>query len=263
MAGSGLGGRDHSDGERGGSTSNFVGEESLKIQVPRRRGRKNQKRYESDSDSQIALRLARLRRDVLELQEESEEEILEEHKEDDDALIRLRSFRESLGIPDAEPLLLSPPKAKRNYKRRHHPTIKYPQKKEFEESLEMSESQLLERLQQLRQSLTSPERSKSSKQQGEARKKRIRPRGKKSSDRIPSIYEVVNAEHSLSEEHVDVQGNTLNLEGVNLGVAKDLQNHWAMDLNNVIQMEFGIEGGHHVDHQYGAPDCGHMEQYAQ
>ena len=82
---------------------NFVGEEGLKIQVPRRRSRKNQKRYESDSDSQIALRLARLRRDVLELQEESEEEILEEHKEDDDALIRLRSFRESLGI-----LMLNP-----------------------------------------------------------------------------------------------------------------------------------------------------------
>ena len=94
----------------------------------------------------------------------------------------------------------------------------------------MSESQLLERLQQLRQSLTSPDRSKSSKQQGETRKKRIRPRGKKSSDRIPSIYEVVNAEeHSLSEEHVDAQATTLNLEGVNLGMAKELQNHWAMD----------------------------------
>jgi len=241
----------------------IVGDETLRAQLPKRQGRKHLPRDESDSDTQIALRLARLRRDVLELQEESEEDLPEEHKEEDDALNRLRSFRESLGIPAPEPLMPCPPKSKKNHKRRHQTTGRYPRKKEFEDSPELSETQLLERLQQLRESLMSPERSKGSKLQRESRKKRIRPRANKFSDRNPGNYGVSEDLHPIGVEHPHAQAaNNLHLEGVHLGVAKELQNQcWAMDLNNVMQMEFGIEGGQ-VD-QFGGSGCGHLGQYAQ
>jgi len=51
----------------------------------------------------------------------------------------------------------------------------------------------------------------------------------------------------------------LHMQGVNPGLAKELQQHWAMDLNNVMHMGFTIEGGQ-VDQFVGHS---HLHQYAQ
>lgn len=227
----------------------------------KRQVKKGRASYESDDDAQIAMRLARLRREVLEQQEEVEEEVVNEHEQTDDALERLRSFRESLGIPEPQQrpnssTTATPKATKMNPKRRYSSSDNKSLggRKDFESPAEVSEAQLLYRLQKLRQSLTSPERSKaaSSKSQRATKKKRIQ--------YLPSHAAATNAAaaelFSTSENPQVVQDAAGMLHP---GLAKEIQQHWSMDLNNVMHMGFSMEGGP-VDQFVGH---GHLHQYAQ
>lgn len=233
----------------------------LQPKVQKRQSKKGRATYESDDDAQIAMRLARLRRDVLEQQDDVEEEVVNEHEHTDDALERLRSFRESLGIPEPQQRQHSTPKAKTISKRRYNSSDKSLGRKDFETPAEVSEAQLLYRLQKLRQSLTSPERSKTSKSQRATKKKRIQYFPSNSADRLPTNTSMSTELFSAAaENNPQAQDpSMLHLQGVNPGLAKELQQHWSMDLNNVMHMGFTIEGGQ-VDQFVGH---GHLHQYAQ
>lgn len=227
----------------------------------KRQVKKGRASYESDDDAQIAMRLARLRREVLEQQEEVEEEVVNEHEQTDDALERLRSFRESLGIPEPQQrpnsLTSTTPKATKMISKRRYSSSSDKSlgggRKDFETPAEVSEAQLLYRLQKLRQSLTSPERSKaaSSKSQRTTKKKRIQ--------YLPSHAAATNAAElfSTSENPQVVQDAAAAM--LHPGLAKEMQQHWSMDLNNVMHMGFSMEGGP-VDQFVGH---GHLHQYAQ
>lgn len=227
--------------------------DASRMKAQKRQSKKGRATYESDDDAQIAMRLARLRRDVLEQQEDVEEEVVNEHEQTDDALERLRSFRESLGIPEPQQRQQSTPKAKAMSKRgRYSSSDKGMGRKDFESPAEVSEAQLLYRLQKLRQSLTSPERSKSLKSQRVTKKKRIQ--------YLPSNAAAGAANASMSVELFPENSQAQDAGMLlNPGLAKELQQHWSMDLNNVMHMGFSIEGGQ-VDQFVGH---GHLHQYAQ
>jgi hypothetical protein len=220
--------------------------------------KKGRASYESDDDAQIAMRLARLRREVLEQQEEVEEEVVNEHEQTDDALERLRSFRESLGIPEPQQRpnssTTATPKATKMISKRRYSSSSDKSlggRKDFESPAEVSEAQLLYRLQKLRQSLTSPERSKaaSSKSQRATKKKRIQ--------YLPSHAAATNAAELFStSENPQVVQDAAGM--LHPGLAKEIQQHWSMDLNNVMHMGFSMEGGP-VDQFVGHG----MHQYAQ
>ena len=246
--------------KRGGHTSN-TGASEVQSKSQKRQGKKSRTTYESDDDAQIAMRLARLRRDVLEQQEDVEEEVVNEHEHTDDALERLRSFRESLGIPEPQQRQHSTPKAKTISKRRHNSSDKHLGRKDFETPAEVSEAQLLQRLQKLRQSLTSPERSKTSKSQRASKKKRTQYFPSNSVERQSTNTSMGAELFSAVAENPHAQdASMLHLQGVNSGLANN--QHWSMDLNNVMHMGFTMEGGQ-VD-QFVASACGHghLHQYA-
>ncbi|KAG0568421.1 hypothetical protein M758_6G016100 [Ceratodon purpureus] len=228
----------------------------------KRQSKKGRTTYESDDDAQIAMRLARLRRDVLEQQDDVEEEVVNEHDHTDDALERLRSFRESLGIPEPQQRLHSTPKSKAMSKRRYSASDRHLGRRDFESPAEVSEAQLLARLQKLRQSLTSPERSKTSKSQRASKKKRIQYFPSNSAERQPTNMSMSAELFSAVAENPQPQdASMLHLQGVNPGLANNQQ--WSMDLNNVMHMGFSMEGAQ-VD-QYVAAACGHghLHQYTQ
>lgn len=248
--------------KRGGHTSST----GAQPKPQKRQSKKSRTTYESDDDAQIAMRLARLRRDVLEQQDDVEEEVVNEHDHTDDALERLRNFRESLGIPEPQQRLHSTLKGKTTSKRRYSASDRHLGRKDFETSAEVSEAQLLQRLQRLRQSLTSPERSKSSKSQRASKKKRIQYFPSNSADRQGPANTSMSAElFSAVAENPQAQDASMlqHLQGVNAGLAKDLSQHWSMDLNNVMHMGFTMEGGQ-VDQFVGSVHShGHLHQYAQ
>lgn len=238
-------------------SSGSIDASKMQPKVQKRQSKKNRTTYESDDDAQIAMRLARLRRDVLEQQDDVEEEVVNDHEHTDDALERLRSFRESLGIPEPQQRQHSTPKAKAMSKRRYNSSEKCLGRKDFESPAEVSEAQLLYRLQKLRQSLTSPERSKGSKSQRVTKKKRIQYFPSNTAERQPSNTSM--SAELFAENPQPQDAGMLHLPGVNPGLAKELQQHWSMDLNNVMQMGFAIEGAQ-VDQFVGH---GHLHQYAQ
>jgi hypothetical protein len=243
--------------KRSGDTSN------TEPKSQKRQGKKGRATYESDDDAQIAMRLARLRRDVLEQQEDVEEEVVNEHEHTDDALERLRSFRESLGIPEPQQRQHSTPKAKTISKRRYSTSDKHLGRRDFETPAEVSEAQLLQRLQKLRQSLTSPERSKTSKSQRASKKKRIQCFPSNSADSRQPTNTSMSAElfSAVAENPQAQDASMLHLQGVHSGLANN--QHWSMDLNNVMHMGFTMEGGQ-VD-QFVTSACGHghLHQYSQ
>lgn len=245
--------------KRRGQTSN-IDASGLQSKLPKRQSKKGRTTYESDDDAQIQMRLARLRRDVLEQQEDIEEEVVNENEQTDDALERLRNFRESLGIPEPQQRQHSTPKARTVPKRRYSTSDKHSSRKDFDTQVEMSEAQLLQRLQKLRQSLSSPDRSKTSKSQRGSKKKKTQFLPSSVADRHPTNSSLSAELFSAASENPQTQvPNMMHLQGVNPGLAKELHQHWSMDLNNVMHMGFAIEGGQ-VDQFVGHGD---LHQYAQ